>query len=269
MPIVWPVLSNYRRLIAKYSGVLLKSLSGLCSDKSLYLHSISRPAVIMVMLIQSCRTSFLVLCVLSVAISTETAASDTSAEKDAGKELYITTCVACHGVKAEGNDAVGAPALAGQHESYLARQLANFNQGFRGTEKSDRFGRDMVAMAAVVKDPSAQANVSAYLASLDKPIVSVTPEKTGGGKNPGYKVYQASCGACHGADASGNERLNSPSLAGLSSAYLLRQYANFLDGKRGTHSSDKLGRQMRMIAKTQTDHDKIDSVIAYIVSLED
>ena len=220
----------------------------------------------MVMLIQSCRTSFLVLCILSISISVKAAAS---ADKEAGKEIYIATCVACHGAKADGNDAVGAPALAGQHESYLARQLANFNQGFRGTEKSDRFGRDMVAMATVVKDPSSQTNVSAYLASLDKPIVSVTPDKTGGGNNPGYKVYQASCGACHGADASGNERLNSPSLAGLSSAYLLRQYANFLDGKRGSHSSDKLGRQMSMIAKTQTDQDKIDAVIAYIVSLED
>jgi hypothetical protein len=49
----------------------------------------------------------------------------------------------------------------------------------------------------------------------------------------------------------------------------LRQYANFLDGNRGSHSSDRLGRQMSMIAKTQTDQDKIDSVIAYIVSLED
>ena len=215
---------------------------------------------------QSCRTSLLTLCILSIATSAESRAS---ADKDAGKKIYNTTCVACHGVSADGNDAVGAPALAGQHESYLARQLENYNQGFRGVEKSDSFGQQMVAMAALVKEPSALANVSAYLASLEKPTVSVAPDKTGNGNNPGYKVYQASCGACHGADASGNERLNSPSLAGLSSAYLLRQYANFLDGKRGSHSSDKLGRQMNMIAKTQTDQDKIDSVIAYIVSLED
>ncbi|MFQ3243455.1 MAG: cytochrome c553 [Arenicella sp.] len=215
---------------------------------------------------QSCRTSFLTLCILSIATSAE---STPSADKDAGKEIYNTNCVACHGAKADGNDAVGAPALAGQHESYLARQLTNYNQGFRGTDNSDSFGQQMVSMAALVNEPSSQANVSAYLASLDKPIVSVSTDKTGGGNNPGYKVYQASCGACHGADASGNKRLDSPSLAGLSSAYLLRQYANFLDGNRGSHSSDKLGRQMSMIAKTQTDQAKIDSVIAYIVSLED
>ncbi|MBL4673632.1 MAG: c-type cytochrome [Arenicella sp.] len=100
-------------------------------------------------------------------------------------------------------------------------------------------------------------------------MVSVTPDKTGGGNNLGYKAYQASCGACHGADASGNKRLDSPSLTGLSSAYLRRQYTNFLDGKRGAHSSDRLGRQMSMIAKTRAEQDKIDSVIAYIVSLRD
>ncbi len=40
-PIVSTIFCNYRRLIAKYSGVLLKSLSGLYADKSLYLHSIT------------------------------------------------------------------------------------------------------------------------------------------------------------------------------------------------------------------------------------
>ncbi|MGK0374143.1 MAG: cytochrome c oxidase subunit 2 [Arenicella sp.] len=211
------------------------------------------------------RMTVIALSLLSISISAIAIASDTGA----GKDIYTSTCVACHGIAADGNDAVGAPALAGQHQSYLARQLANYNQAIRGSDKADRYGQQMVAMATLVKTPESQANVSAYLASLDKPITSVTSEKTGGGNSLGYKVYQASCGACHGSDASGNERLNSPSLAGLSSAYLTRQYANFMDGKRGVHSTDKYGRQMNMIAKTVTEPEKIDAVIAYIVSLQD
>ncbi|MBL4673631.1 MAG: c-type cytochrome [Arenicella sp.] len=119
----------------------------------------------MIILKQRCRTTFLISSILSILISAETTASDPIA----GKEIYNTTCVACHGAKAEGNDAVGAPALAGQHENYLVRQLANYNQGFRGAGKSDSFGQQMAAIAVLVKDPSAQANVSAYLASLGNP----------------------------------------------------------------------------------------------------
>jgi cytochrome c oxidase subunit 2 len=210
-------------------------------------------------------TTVLVLSLLSISFSTKTSAADIAA----GKEIYNSSCVACHGTAADGNNAVGAPALAGQHRSYLDRQLANYSRGVRGADKSDRFGQQMLAIAALVNTPISRANVSAYLASLDKPVTSVTSQKTDDGNNAGYKIYQASCGACHGADASGNQSFNSPSLVGLSSAYLLRQYGHFLDGTRGANSSDRLGRQMSMMAKAVSNDDKIDAVIAYIVSLQD
>ncbi len=198
-------------------------------------------------------------------ISSPVAANDINA----GEQIYKRSCAACHGAAAKGNEALGGPHLAGQHQSYLTRQLENFSQGIRGSDKTDIYGQQMVAMVAIVGDSESKVNVSAYLASLDKPYTSITEDKTGNGSNAGYKVYQASCGACHGADGSGNERLNSPSLVGQSSAYLLRQYANFLDGKRGSHESDKLGRQMKMIASTVTDQAKIDAAIAYLISLQD
>ena len=210
-------------------------------------------------------TTLFLLSLLSISISTKTSAADINA----GKKIFNSSCVACHGTAAEGNDAVGAPALAGQYKSYLDRQLGNYSRGFRGADKGDRFGQQMVAMSALVKTAISRANVSAYLASLDKPISSVTLQKTDDGNNAGYKIYQASCGACHGADASGNESFNSPNLVGLSGAYILRQYGNFLDGTRGANSSDRLGRQMSMMAKSVSNGDKIDAVIAYIVSLRD
>lgn len=42
-----------------------------------------------------------------------------SADAAAGEKLFATTCVACHGAKAEGNPALQAPALAGQQAPHL------------------------------------------------------------------------------------------------------------------------------------------------------
>lgn len=192
-----------------------------------------------------------------------------AADVGAGEEIYNQLCLSCHGPTALGIDALGSPALAGQHQAYLVRQLANFSQGLRGMAKSDRYGQQMAAMATLVNDAASRKNVSAYLASLDKPTTSINNSKTNTGNDQGYKIYQASCGACHGADASGNARLNTPSLVGLSAPYLSRQFANFLSGARGSDKSDKLGRQMKMIAATLTEQAKIDAAIAYIVSLKD
>ena len=203
---------------------------------------------------------------LLASISSKTAIAD---DIDAGREIYNRGCVSCHGSTGQGNDALGGPALAGQQQAYLARQLEHFANGIRGSDKSDIYGQQMAAMVTLVKDPDSQQNVSSYLASLTKPNSSITQGNTNRGNSPGYKIYQASCGACHGSDAAGNERLNSPSLIGLNKAYLLRQYTNFLEGKRGSHKSDKFGRQMKMMAATVTDPEKIESVVSYILSLQE
>jgi cytochrome c553 len=46
-----------------------------------------------------------------------------------GKTFYETGCQSCHGAQAEGKDA--SPRLAGQHNVYLSRQLANFSMTTR------------------------------------------------------------------------------------------------------------------------------------------
>jgi len=212
---------------------------------------------------------FLFTCFYVVILSLSNSIAASEIDLNSGKILYSKGCASCHGPEAQGNDALGSPALAGQHETYLSSQLLKFVTGIRGSADRDSFGQQMAAMSSLVSSEKDRANVSAYLSSLKKPNTSVTNEKTANGNNAGYKTYQASCGACHGADASGNERLNSPSLVGLSVGYLSRQYDNFLNGARGSHQSDKYGRQMRMIARTLTEQKKIDAVIAYIVSLQD
>ena len=47
-------------------------------------------------------------------------------------KVSFAVCEACHGKTAEGNQALGAPRIAGQPGWYLARQLGNFKQGLRG-----------------------------------------------------------------------------------------------------------------------------------------
>lgn len=76
------------------------------------------------------------------------------------------SCATCHGANAEGNEAMGAPALAGQNDWYLVTQLKNFRAGFRGTHQSDTYGAQMAAMARSLTDDQAIMNVVSYISTL-------------------------------------------------------------------------------------------------------
>ena len=83
-----------------------------------------------------------------------------------GAKLY-QTCVACHGADAMGNKALSAPRLAGQQDWYLARQLANYRNGSRGSIQGDQPGALMRASIAMLNDDEAVFDVVAYIHSLD------------------------------------------------------------------------------------------------------
>lgn len=85
-----------------------------------------------------------------------------------GSRLYQAKCGACHGGKAEGNPAMNTPRLRQQHDSYLQRQVVHFRQGVRGSDPTDRYGKQMKMMAASVNDAEL-LDVLAYISSLDKP----------------------------------------------------------------------------------------------------
>jgi cytochrome c553 len=82
-----------------------------------------------------------------------------------GKELY-STCAACHGAAAQGNQALHAPALAGRTDWYLVTQLHNYRGGMRGTNADDSNGQQMRAMAATLTDDAAVNDVVAYINTL-------------------------------------------------------------------------------------------------------
>jgi cytochrome c553 len=173
----------------------------------------------------------------------------------------VSTCIACHGAKGEGNPALNAPALAGQHAAYLERQLRNFRAGIRGAAAGDTLGTQMRGSAAVLKNDAEVTAAAKYFASLP-PTAPRTPGK--GDLRNGNNYYQGKCGACHGGKAEGNPSLSSPRLAGLDAAYLKRQYQNFQKGLRGTHAEDKFGNQMKLMSTSLPTAKDLDDVVAFI-----
>jgi cytochrome c553 len=202
---------------------------------------------------------FLTLCAgLMLALANVVQAADAST---AGEKAY-GSCVACHGASAQGNVALGAPVLAGQHEAYLVRQLNNFKTGLRGADTGDVRGMQMRGMAAVLGDDVGA--VASYLAGL--PQQAQNAETAGADMRNGENQYNGACGACHGGQAQGNTGLSAPRLAGLDSAYLKLQYKNFAAGIRGSHPDDRLGKQMKMMATMLPSEKDLDDVVAFIVS---
>ena len=171
-----------------------------------------------------------------------------AANAEAGKKLYAT-CVACHGPNAEGIAALNSPALAGQSESYMMRQLWDFKKGNRGAADGDTIGAQMQPMAMTLQDGEAIANVAAYLAALPP---SRPPATVEGETANGQKLYNSRCGACHGGKGWGNEALHTPRLNSIGDSYLMRQVQNFQDGVRGVHKDADHGKQMAMMAKSVT-----------------
>ena len=189
-------------------------------------------------------------------------AAEATPDVAAGKAAYAI-CATCHGVNGEGNRALNAPRLAGQESWYLDRQLALFREGARGTAPGDTYGMQMRPMALAVADPATVKNMIAYITSLpDVP----GPQTVEGDVTAGKTAY-AVCAACHGQKAEGAEALGGPRLAGMDDWYMVRQLHNYKQDRRGYHSSDIYGAQMKPMAATLKDDKAIDDVVAYINSL--
>lgn len=84
-----------------------------------------------------------------------------------GEQLY-QTCAACHGADGEGNEAMNAPALAGQNDWYLMNQLVNFKEGYRGYDPQDRYGAQMSMMAQGIPDQAAMKDLVSYINTLGR-----------------------------------------------------------------------------------------------------
>ena len=183
-----------------------------------------------------------------------------TASNIAAGEAHYKTCVACHGSNGAGNQALNAPGLAGQSESYLIRQLWDFRKGHRGKESGDTAGAQMRPMAASLPDGEAITDVAAYISSLPaaQPVATVEGDAANG-----QKQFTSKCGACHGGQGWGNEALYTPRLTVIGDWYLMRQVLNFQESMRGVEEGSKYGKQMAMMAKTVS-REEISDIAAFL-----
>jgi len=93
-------------------------------------------------------------------------AASVSGDVVLGADYYNQFCGACHGAAAQGNLALNSPPLAGADDWYLVAQLHAFREGIRGSGPNDKTGRQMRAMAGVLPDDKAIADVVAYIRTL-------------------------------------------------------------------------------------------------------
>ena len=174
----------------------------------------------------------------------------------AGKTKSVT-CVACHGE--DGNSASNLyPKIAGQHPSYLEKQLTQFKSG----ERSDPI---MAGMVAALSEQDIK-DLAAYYASQVATPESVSPEIAVAGRN----LYMGgdkdrgipACTACHGPRGNGLELAKFPKISNQHPAYIKTQLENFRSNAR---ENDPNGMMVDVAAKL-TDAD-IELLSKYISAL--
>ncbi|MCB1800705.1 MAG: cytochrome c4 [Gammaproteobacteria bacterium] len=196
------------------------------------------------------------LTIAAIASLSLTGFSHAAGDAEAGK-AKAAMCAACHGM--DGNSAApNFPKLAGQHEDYIAKQLAEFKSG-------ERKDATMNGMAAALSEQD-MADLGAFYASQKGTIGSAAEDKVALGQN----IYRAgnaasgvsACAACHGPTGAGNPMAKFPMLNGQHADYTAMQLKNFRAGARANDA----GSMMRGVAKKMSDAE-IEAVAQYIQGL--
>jgi len=184
--------------------------------------------------------------------STSSAAGDSSAGK-----AISATCAGCHG--ADGKAILPEyPNLAGQHASYLAKQLTAYRDGERAHQL-------MSPMAAALSDQDI-LDLAAFYSEMT-PIDGVSGEEN---LTLGQNIYRggvtsagiAACIGCHGPTGKGNPAAAYPSLNGQNIPYLAIQLKMFRSGERNNDPNE----MMRGLAHRLSDAE-IDALANYATGL--
>ena len=151
---------------------------------------------------------------LAAAFALSSAPAMAAGDPAAG-ETKIATCAGCHG--SDGKALLPEnPNLAGQHASYLVKQLKEYQSG-------ERVNAIMAGMSATLSEQDIE-DISAYYAS-QAPVAGVADEEN---LELGQSIYRGgitaagipSCSGCHGATGNGNPAAVWPALAGQNAAYV-------------------------------------------------
>ncbi len=148
-----------------------------------------------------------------------------------GAAVYQQQCQRCHGGGAAGDADNVVPALAGQRESYLVKQFADFTEFERGAREMHS-----VLAKAALSELQVWANLARYLSSL--PPARSTETGNGGGARLGAKLFAGQCASCHMDDAGGDQEGFVPSLRSQHYSYLLQQMRSLAASHRRNVDDD-------------------------------
>lgn len=172
-------------------------------------------------------------------------------------QAKAATCVACHGL--DGNSVNPEwPSIAGQHESYIVKQLKAFKSGARQNAL-------MSPMVASLSDQDME-DLAAYYSGQTAKGLEAEKSKIAVGQQL-YRGGNASsrtpaCLACHGPSGRGNPAANYPSIRGQHATQVALQLHAYKKGERKTDQNE----MMRNVASTLTD-EQIDAVASYVQGL--
>ena len=146
-----------------------------------------------------------------------------------GELLYQKFCAACHRKNGRGSDESAVPALAGQHPSYLIKQMAAFIE----FEREDS-GLHRVLAQAELSRPQSLSDLGAYLGSLPVNRESNIAHGSSDAKAiaEGERLYADNCSVCHLPTAEGDAEHFLPKLRGQNYSYVLMQLRRLAHGHR-------------------------------------
>lgn len=177
--------------------------------------------------------------------------------KEAG-QTKSAVCMACHGM--DGNSANPEwPSLAGQHTSYIVKQLKHFKAG-------DRQNPLMTPMAAMLSEQDMDDLAAYYSTQAPRPTGETEPSKVG----LGQRVYRSgimdrgvpACAGCHGPTGAGNPGAGYAAIGGQHATYAALQLRAYKSGTRATDPNQ----MMRSVAGKLSE-EEIDAVASYLQGL--
>jgi cytochrome c553 len=173
------------------------------------------------------------------------------------KTIATTICVGCHG--ADGNSVIPMfPKIAGLQESYIVKQLRDFQSGRRKS--------DIMAPVLAGLKPEDIAPLASYFSQqkmlpgegVDKPLTAVGKLLFFDGNE---ETGVPACVGCHKPLGAGFQIY--PRIGGQHVQYVSQQLKNFASGDR----NNDVSRFMRVVAKRMSE-EEIQSVADYLVSLD-
>ena len=176
---------------------------------------------------------------------------------EAGK-AKSAVCAACHGADGNSSNPIW-PSLAGQHASYIVKQLQDF-------KAERRVDASMAGMVAGLSEDDMK-NLAAYFESQRPKAVAydgALVEKGEGIYRGGItETHVAACMGCHLQTGKGNGPAGWPSLRGQHPEYIVAQLQKF---KEGSRANDTGGMMRNLVVRMSAK--EMQAVAAYIAGIQ-